>query len=589
MAWSGLPVWRVLETRFGLGQHFLSLWQRWRDDPQRPQRLHCVCITDAPPSLGEILGASPDNAQRQALACELEPHWRGLLPGFHRINLDGGRFILTLCVGDTTAMLREQQFLADAVVLPDEVGASPLWDIWAIKALARCCRRGTSLTLAAGAPVSASDLRQCGFETSQPEVPQHWLFNPRWALKNTRNSPLTEAPQVGRCAIIGAGLAGASVAAALAQRGWQVQVFDEGAAPASGASGLPVGLVVPHVSADDCALSRLSRAGVRLMLQQARSLLQKGQDWDATGVLERRLDGSRGVPAEWPQAGRDGCEPCTFNEAPAVWHSQAAWLKPAHMVRAWLAQPGVVFQGRAKVASLQKLTHGWALLDEAGRELGRADRVVFANAGGAAPLLNAMQATLPAGALNLAQLPAMHGMRGQLSWGKHTSQASACHAFPAFPVNGSGSVIPWIPLDTPANGTPEQTWFVGSSYQPEHKPELADASNHQSNLAHLQQLLPTLGQALGQTFEKGDVNTWKSTRCVTLDRLPLVGPLNHEDHASLWICAGMGSRGLTFSVLCAELLAARWGNEPWPVSASLAQSLNALRGRATKGTPVDSD
>jgi tRNA 5-methylaminomethyl-2-thiouridine biosynthesis bifunctional protein len=48
--------------------------------------------------------------------------------------------------------------------------------------------------------------------------------------------------------------------------------------------------------------------------------------------------------------------------------------------------------------------------------------------------------------------------------------------------------------------------------------------------------------------------------------------------SGLWLCAGMGSRGLSFSMLCAELLAARWGAEPWPLEVGLARSLDALRG-----------
>ena len=39
----------------------------------------------------------------------------------------------------------------------------------------------------------------------------------------------------------------------------------------------------------------------------------------------------------------------------------------------------------------------------------------------------------------------------------------------------------------------------------------------------------------------------------------------------------MGSRGLSFAMLCAELLAARLGAEPWPVEASLARALHARR------------
>ena len=82
---------------------------------------------------------------------------------------------------------------------------------------------------------------------------------------------------------------------------------------------------------------------------------------------------------------------------------------------------------------------------------------------------------------------------------------------------------------------------------------------------------------LAPQFAGGLIKAWKGTRCVTADRLPMVGPLYQADNPTLWICAGMGSRGLSFSVLCAELLAARWGAEPLPLDAGLARSLNARR------------
>jgi tRNA 5-methylaminomethyl-2-thiouridine biosynthesis bifunctional protein len=61
------------------------------------------------------------------------------------------------------------------------------------------------------------------------------------------------------------------------------------------------------------------------------------------------------------------------------------------------------------------------------------------------------------------------------------------------------------------------------------------------------------------------------------DRMPVVGALDAGDQPGLWICAGLGSRGLSFSVLCAELLAARMNAEPLPVEASLAKVLQPLR------------
>jgi tRNA 5-methylaminomethyl-2-thiouridine biosynthesis bifunctional protein len=249
--------------------------------------------------------------------------------------------------------------------------------------------------------------------------------------------------------------------------------------------------------------------------------------------------------------------------------------------------------GNAQVSSLEKQDGQWRLLNAQGHELCSAHRVVFANAGGALPLLLSMQNQHSDGVnkLSIHRLPSTQAMRGLLSWGVHASaQKSAQMQFPNRPVNGSGSVIPWVPLDAGLGSSTEinQAWYVGSSYQNDKETEREDAANHLSNLERLKQLIPKLGAELAPEFQPEVVRTWKNTRCVTLDRLPLVGPLLNADHPSLWICAGMGSRGMSFSVLCAELLAAQWGNEPLPVSATLAQSLYALRGRGTKPPGIQS-
>jgi tRNA 5-methylaminomethyl-2-thiouridine biosynthesis bifunctional protein len=408
-AWAGLPSWRVLDTRLGSGEAFLSVWRTWQTDPQAPHLLHYVALTTAAPTFEQLLQLAHLHPAFQGLIDELKTHWQGLLPGFHRLVLNEGRLLFTLCVGELTPLLREQQFEADAVFLdpgPSALAWADDWDKWTVKALARCCQRGTLLGLNSTAAPLFAELKQSGFQfTAAPVQGISWgTFNPHWPLKRSRSDFNLAAKTVGTCAVIGAGLAGASVAAALAKRGWQVQVLDGAALPACGASGLPVGLVVPHVSRDDCAQSRLSRSGVRLTLQQARQHLQNGQDWADTGVLEKQL-----TRTGLPQAPR-----------PAdVMHTQAAWLKPAALVRAWLAQPGVQFVGNAGVALLKKQGAHWLLEDALGRELCRADRVVFANAGAALPLLETLLATQPPAEprLRLNRLPSVHGMRGLISWG----------------------------------------------------------------------------------------------------------------------------------------------------------------------------
>lgn len=594
-AWRGVPCWHVLDTSFNAGEHFLPTWQHWQQDPQRPRVLHYVALCPQPPQRDDLLSAGQHAAPLLPLAQALGGHWFGLLPGFHRFLLADGHVILTLCVGDALQSLRQQQFRADEIILsPANLalpGALDIQNSWAVKSLARLCRRGTTLRgpwpASADRPTLCRTLRSGGFVTSDASaIPSAEMpdlldarFDPAWTLKTSRQSSTAALP-IQRCAVIGAGLAGASVAASLARRGWQVRVLDRADAPAAGASGLPVGLVVPHTSSDDCTLSRLSRAGVRLTLQQAQQFLQDGVHWSTPGVLERQVGGTPQLPAHWPTEGQawsapgskilNGADP--FPVGPGLWHPHAAWVKPAELVQAWLRQPGVTFQGNAEVSHLQRDGDVWHLYASNGQPLCCAERVVFANACAARPLLDALAGRDEALAQQLHRLPATHGMRGLLSWALHDASTASVATFPRFPVNGSGSLVPNVPT---AQGP---AWFMGSTYQPAHHFEREDTDNHYRNYEHLQQLLPELAGGLAPMFASGALKTWKGTRCVTVDRLPLVGPLDDGDAPSLWLCAGLGSRGLSFSVLCAELLAARMGAEPLPVDAHLAKALNALRG-----------
>lgn len=589
--WQQLPTWRILDTDFDDARTFLNTWKAWQRDARRPHTLNYVALCEQPAAAEELLRGCESDPELATLARELGAHWFGMLPGFHRFLLAKGQVVLTLCVGEPVGLLRAQQFEADAVVLyATQIGT--VNPSWFLKALAHCCRRGTQFAVhhRIGADVASSEsaLAQCGFvlslskseasQTGQIERTGH--FDPPWILKATRHDRSAALP-IERCAVIGAGLSGACVAAALARRGWQVQVLDQATMPAAGASGLPVGLVAPHVSSDDCALSRLSRAGVRLMLQQARELLEIDQDWAPSGVLERQVAGTPKLPKSWPPAGQQWCENYRKSDStqplgPGVWHRQGAWIKPAALVKACLSQPGITFQPHAHVTDLRRQNGVWELLDPTGAVLYTAEQVVFANASGAFQLLQQMQQQ-PHISYDFKQhLPATQSMRGVLSWDVH--QAFIDASFPPFPVNGSGSIVPRVPLGS------ELAWFIGSSYQPEQQPERSDQDNHAGNLEHLQQLLPPLAQQLANAFEAGTPKAWRGTRCVTADRLPAVGPLASVAQPNLWLCAGMGSRGLSFSVLCAELLAARLGAEPLPIEAKLAQSLSALRKRP--GSPI---
>ena len=518
--------WTVLDTAFGSGTAFLATCQQWRDNPQRAVMLHYVGVLSTPaPAVWPP---------------ELGGHCDGLGAGFHRITFDGGHISLTLCIGPLQAMLSEQSMRADLVFLS---GADKAWDKWSIKALARQCRRDARVVMSGANSLPAGALEEAGFR-AQADLPRNavpkYTFDPRWNLSTSRK-PSIAAATPGHCAVIGAGLAGASVAHALALRGWRVSVLDRHAAAAGGASGLPVGLVVPHVSVDDSPRSRLSRSGTRLMLAHARQLLTDGSDWSHTGVLEKRA-----LPE------RD------------LWHPMAGWIKPAHIVNAWLQHPAIRFLGHSDVACIESEGTQWALKTAQGATLATADHIVLANA-------------YACGALGTshgldAELQEVHGLLSHGAMPGDTASPGV-HGFPDVPVNGHGSFLSGIPTA----GGPQ--WFAGSTFEADALRHADSQAGHQANFERLRKLLPAAAAPLQDAFLQGHVAAWTGTRCVTHDRLPLVGPIQTTGPHTLWISAGMGARGLSLSALCAELLAAQMGGEPLPVESSLVRNVHALRPR----------
>ncbi len=552
-AWANKAAWTILDADFQNGLVFLEAWNAWRQDPNRPRMLHYVGIAASAPRVRPP-PALPPTSHLRALATELVTQCAGTGPGFRRILFEGGQVSLTLCLGERKAMLNEQTFQADTVF------ATAPEDKWVAQMLARRCKRSTCMVVTGPqnqppSPVTGESsnhwLADAGFEcTSGSE--RCFTFNPHWTLRNSRSQPARTWPTPGRCAVVGAGISGACVAHALALRGWLVTVFDQEATPASGASGLPAGLAVPHVSADDSPRSRLSRGGSRLLMQHANQQLVTGEDWAPSGVTERKVG------------------------APDLWHPYAAWVKPGALVRAWLAHPNIRFFGNTQVAGPTPKESHWTLNDTAGNDLGTFDVVVVANAMDCRNLLKGLEPHSLIAAELQAKLAALQAVHGTMS---HGTYAETIPNLPETPVNGNGCFIPHVP------GPSGAQWCAGSTFETDPLAVADLGTQHAANMQRLAQLLPTHGFELAQTLDRGPVSLWSATRCVTHDRLPLLGPIDAAAQSGLWLCIGMGSRGLSFAPLCAELLAARVCGEPLPVESSLCRSLDAHRVRRARAAP----
>lgn len=517
-----------LDTDIGDGEHFFETEDAWLLGADSARTLHYVGLTEAqllPPRLQQLLQTE-----------------RGVLtPGFHRFYLRQGRVSFTLCVGDAHAMLTELRMQADAVIGPR---VPELWSRWTWKLLAKQCRRHATLHLrqlpAAG---DSAPLREAGFVAPLDAV-HPWVFDPRWALTRPQGrEPAAPTPARPHCAIVGAGLAGAAVAHALALRGWQVTVLDQHAHAAAGASGLPAGLAVAHVSKDDNPRSRLTRAGIALLHQHARRLLVPGSDWSPGGVLELA-----------PGKGQ--------------WHPQGCWVRPARLVQAWLHHPAIAFMGDSKVHAATFEGACWSLRDAQGNLLATAPHLVLANAAALRDL-----ALSPAPDAGLAAgLRAIRGVMSIGDWPRMQDEPQP----PQFPVNGGGSFLPGIP------GPHGLQWHCGATFETDGDIATEVARGHAANQTRLEKLLPQVAQALAPQWRSPHLQAWGGERCTTHDRLPLVGALQAGASAQapgLWCSVGMGSRGLSLAALCAELLAAQMLGEPLPIEARLQTCLRPDRFR----------
>lgn len=588
LRWAGRGQFVVLETGFGLGTNFLAAWQAWRDDPERPGRLHFVSVERHPLAAADLQRAAP--APLQPLALQLAAQWPLPLPGLHRLPFEGERVVLTLALGDAAELLPQLLLGADAFFLdgfaPDRNPA--MWSPPLVKALARLARPGATLATWCTAGAVREALAASGFAVQRRRGYGHKRemlaarFEPRWKLRR-REPPLPYAGDR-QAVIVGAGLAGCAAAQALARRGWQVELLDAGGEPAGGASALPWGLLHPQVSPDDNLLARLTRAGFLLGRRQlAQPHCADGLPiWHECGVLQQagddgQADAMRQAMArldlppqyvQWLEAEAAAQRAGVALRRGGLWFGHGGVVSSRRWCEAMLeSAPGrIALRPGSRAARLIRGADGWRVEDHCGRTLGAAPVLVVA-AALASPELIGLQCA------------PVRPVRGRLSLLRAGDLASL-----RVGLAGDGYAV----------RGPDGSVGVGASYEfaPAGAGEAGYASDeaiHRGNLQRLQRLLADPGPV-------GIAGTFDGVRCVARDRLPLAGQVADEAAAlaraqslggaqladlprrpGLYASFALGSRGLTLAPLAGELIAAQLEGEPWPVERDLAAAIDPAR------------
>ena len=579
--WQGRPRFTILETGFGLGLNFLATWAAWRDDPLRPTRLDYLSIEKHPFSANDLASLHAGWPELATYSAALRSCWPILTPGFHRLYLDEGRVCLTLLFGDAQRLLPQLQAKVDAIYL-DGFAPTKNPDLWCesiYRPLARLCHADTTLASYTVASTVRDGLSHAGFATEKRKGfgRKREMLSARFVVPDIKPRIGSSAARDRHAIVIGAGVAGCAVSERLAARGWQVSLVERHAAPAQEASGNLAGIVRPMLSLDDNIASRLSRACFLFAGRHWQSLVAQGLPlrWFPNGVLhlardaahenlQRQIVDTRRFPSVYSRF-------LSADEASALLNwpvTRGGWLfpggghaNPASLCQAYLQRfPDRIARLFMREAlSLRHIDSGWQVCDWRGQVLAQAETLILAS-GAEAKRFEQTQ-----------NLP-IRRIRGQVTH------------IPAGDMPALKLALTREGYATPAL----DGWHcVGASYELEENPDLTVASS-QSNLARLEQMLPGSLRDIDASLLGGRV----ATRAAATDRLPLIGALPDPmapiaPHASrlsemprlpgLYGLLGLGSRGLVWHALAAELLAAQLEDEPLPLEADLIAAADPAR------------
>ena len=556
--WANRASFTIVETGFGIGLNFLTTWDAWRADAQRPKRLHFVSTENRPFACEELREALAPFAPLESLVRALTQAWPPALAGFHRLHFESSAVALTLLLGEAEETLPQLVGRADAFYLDGFAPARnpQLWTPAIVRELARIARPDATLatwTVAGGVRTALADAgfrieKRPGFGTKREML---------CGVRDERGAEEAAWRPARHAIVVGAGLAGSLCTERLAAREWEVELLESSATPGAA---LPAALVRPIANLRDALNARLSRSAFLYAVRHFEWLQAQGAtlDWNPCGVLQLAQDAeeatrfetiarSQGHPADFlafVDVGEASRIAGHVVRGPAWWFQQGAVVAPGKVARASVECGGerVRVQRGAIVARLEREGGQWRAYDAQGRMLAEAPVVILANAADARRLA-------PEARLSLSRV------RGQLTLLPPDPARRLSVA-----VSGNGYVAP-----LPGGGH-----AVGATYQHDDDDPAVRTSEQRENLERADTMLP--GFTVG--LEPGGLDGWTGFRATVPDRLPITGATAIPGvHAF----TGLGSRGLLWAPLGAEILVSALEDEPLPVPRDLAGAASPRR------------
>lgn len=605
------------ELGFGTGINFLNCCELWLKTAPTNCTLHYFSAEPVPlktADLAKVFEQFPSlSAHGQALIDSYPP----AVKGFHSIELYEGRINLCLMVGDAQEMFNA---LGESVDQRHSVydkkpidtwflnGFSPeknpaMWQKELCKTIASLSSTETSLTTYLTESEVTKSLNTAGFSVNYKQgfadkyqmisatlnaSLKNYSDNARgtnqWHLNQLPSRPLSRQPSV---TIIGAGIAGCTTAAALSKRGYNVTIIDRHARAGQEASGNQQAIIYPKLSIRDEPLPRINLAAITLASRYYQTFWNRGLGQQC-GVLvipegERQLKQFEQLGQHFyhqkslvrlvDNAQMEAIAGISLDTSHGLYFSKLGWLPPATICQEILKDHNIALvQGDVAQLFRNKSTGQWELLDAKGEQLSHSDIVVVANA-------------YDCEKFEQTNFLGITKLRGQVTELPVTEDSQSLKTV----ICGEGYIAP------PNKGT----HGCGATYNKAIDSTELRIQDHQTNLDQITKTDQGIGRAIG-TVQLNKLEGRANFRCTTRDYLPIVGPVPDvsamlETYESLrvdarkdspvmgtylpnlYINCGMGSRGLGYAPLTAEVLAAEIHQQLGLLERELRQAMHPSR------------
>jgi tRNA 5-methylaminomethyl-2-thiouridine biosynthesis bifunctional protein len=605
LRWQNLSgnTFNIIETGFGTGLNFLAAWQLWQQTAPKNSQLHFISIEKYPLTKQQLSQALAHWPELKPLADQLIANYPHTITGQHRIELSAGKVCLSLVFDDIKTALDDLQnnsIQCDAWFLD---GFAPsknpaMWSLQTLECIAALSKVDTTFATFTAVGRIRRDLQQLGFEVAKSKgygikrdmlsgvFKQHVPATLHW-YSPLKHSSAIKTNSINSVAIIGAGLAGAHLAYGLAKLGIKTHVFEEQDSCARGGSGNEQGILYTRLSHERLHLSEFSLAALLYSYRYYQQLFDAGilteEDGELQGSIQLAFNNkTKALHEKLKQRFSDDSLIEWLNpeeisklagieiEHSGIYIADSGWLNPRQVCKKLLCQPNITLHTNTKISAIN-YADGWQLT---GGPATTFDAVVICNANGAQSY--SQSADLP-----------LKSIRGQISYLPLADSVNYLN----LPVCYEGYLPP------SRNGQQ----CVGATFNLNDSTTELSAADHFTNLAQLQQHLPTYYDSLVTTdIDLDKLKGRASIRCATSDYTPIVGQLADRDKfiqqylplsknakhvisgaapllPHCYVSVGYGSRGLSYSPLGAQHIISLMTNTPSPLSSKLVTATHPAR------------